>query len=469
MIGESLSPMPGSFSLFNGAIMAAMIFSPSGRRWVAIGCSILLAAGASAGEIHDAVLAHDMDRVRQLLLEKPDLVNARTERGDTPLYIAAFRGYVKQMIPLLLQYGADPAPSPNDRLETPLSIAREQNLRQTAAALLQAGARDDHLSRAAEFRYLVVKRDLTGLTQMAANSPALVNARNGYGQTALLLSVSGDKPDPATTQALLKLGADPNATNNFGGTPFSVAVEREHGAMVALLLQHGAKETPMTRAAPLRLAAKNGRQAQADEFLRANPGSASAHDDLRRTALHHAAARGDLHMAELLLRNGADPNYADFADNTPLHHAASSGKHELVTLLITNKADPNRRNRQRVSPLLNAVAVGSQQVVEALLKAGADATVKDNLGETALHRAAGGGHVELMRLLIERGLDLNVRDQQRQTPLHQAAQRGVEDAVKFLLARNADRSFLDVNGLTALAVAEKYKHEGVVKLLRAAQ
>lgn len=174
--------MPGSFSLFTGAIMAAMIFSPSGRRWVAIGCSILLAAGASAGEIHDAVLAHDMDRVRQLLLEKPDLVNARTERGDTPLYIAAFRGYVKQMIPLLLQYGADPAPSPNDRLETPLSIAREQNLRQTAAALLQAGARDDHLSRAAEFRYLVLKRDLTGLAQMAGNSPPWSTRVMGMGR-----------------------------------------------------------------------------------------------------------------------------------------------------------------------------------------------------------------------------------------------------------------------------------------------
>lgn len=428
----------------------------------------LAVAPLRAAEIHDAVLAHDLDRVRQLLLEQPDLVNARTERGDTPLYIAAFRGYAKQMLPLLLQYGADPAPAPNDRLETPLSIARELNLRQTAALLLKAGAQDDQLSRAAEFRYLVLKRDLAGLARLAEEFPAVVHARNGYGQTALLLSVSGDKPDPATTQALLKLGADPNATNRFGGTPYSVAVEREHLAMAALFRQHGAKETPMTRTAPLRLAAKQGGQADADEFLRANPGSADAHDDLRRTALHLACARGDLRMAELLLRHGADPNFTDFSDNTPLHHAASFGKPELVALLLANKADPNRRNRQRASPLLNAVAVGAQAVVEALLKAGADVTVTDNLGETALHRAAGGGHVELMRLLLERGLDLNVRDRQRQTPLHQAAQRGLADAVKFLLARNANRAFTDVNGLTALAAAEKNKHEEVVKLLRAA-
>jgi ankyrin repeat protein len=449
--------------------MTAMLSVPNIRRWLVLGCGLWLAAGATAGEIHDAVLAHDVDRVRQLLLEKPDLVNARTERGDTPLYIAAFRGYVKQMIPLLLQYGADPAPAPNDRLETPLSIARELNLRQTAAMLLKAGAQDDQLSRAGEFRYLVLKRDLAGITRMAGDFPTVIHARNGYGQTALLLSVSGDKPDPATTQALLKLGADPNATNNFGGTPYSVAIEREHLAMAALFRQHGAKETPMTRTAPLRVAAKKGGQADADEFLRANPGSANAHDDLRRTALHLAAARGDLRMVELLLRHGADPNYADFADNTPLHHAASFGKPELVALLLANKADPNRRNRQRASPLLNAASVGAQPVVEALLKACADVTVMDNVGETALHRAAGGGHVELMKLLLERGLDLNARDRQRQTPLHQAAQRGLVDAVKFLLARNANRAFTDVNGLTALAAAEKNKHEEVVKLLRAAQ
>lgn len=438
-----------------------------GRALLAVVLSLSAAAGV-AGEIHDAVLAHDVDRVRQLLLEKPDLVNARTERGDTPLYVAAFRGYAKQMIPLLLEYGADPAPAPNDRLETPLSVARELNLKQTAALLIKAGAQEDHLSRAAEFRYLVIKRDLSGLTRLAQAFPDVVRARNGYGQTALLLSVTGDKPDPATTQALLKLGSDPNATNIFGGTPYSVALEREHHAFVAMFRQHGAIETPMTRTAPLRLAARKGETALADEFLRANPGTVNAHDDLRRTALHLSSARGNLPVVELLLRHGADPNCADFADNAPLHFAASFGKPELVSILLGKGADPNRRNRQRVSPLLNAVSVGALPVVELLLKAGADVTVTDNVGESALHRAAGAGHVELMRLLLDRGLDLNARDRQRQTPLHQAAQRGLADAVKFLLARNANRTYTDVNGLTALAAAEKNKHEEVVKLLRAA-
>ena len=158
------------------------------KRVLQLGLALLAATrvgSASAGEIHDAVLVHDIERVRQLLLEKPALVNERTEKGDTPLYIAAFRGYVKQMVPLLLQFGADPNPPPNLRMETPLSIARELNMKQTAAMLLKAGAREDDISRAAELRYFAMKRDADALTERLNQNRRLVNSRNAYGQTPL--------------------------------------------------------------------------------------------------------------------------------------------------------------------------------------------------------------------------------------------------------------------------------------------
>ena len=424
-----------------------------------------LALSAFASEIHDAVLVHDINRVKQLLLEKPDLVNERTEKGDTPLYIAAFRGYSKQMIPLLLQFGANPAPPPNQRGETPLSIAREQNLRQTAEMLIKAGAKDDDLSRGAEIRYLTMKRDPAVLSERLAQFPHLVNTRNAFGQTPLTFSVSGDRPDLNTTQTLLNLGADPNATNRFGGTPYSVAVEQEHTNMVALLRKHGAKETPITRSAPLRIAARKNLLIEATELVKQHPEMVRGQDDLLRTPLHFASAQGGLPLVELLLGHGADVNARDFADNTPLHAAASAGKADLVTVLLSKKADPNAVNRQRTPPLLNAAAVGSLPTVEALLKGGANVQTVDNVGESALHRAATGGHIEVMKLLLDRGLDLNLRDRQRQTPLHQAAQAGRVEVVKFLLARNASVAFTDVNGSTALALAERRKHEEVVKLL----
>lgn len=420
----------------------------------------------SAGEIHDAVLAHDLDRVKQLLLEKPALVNERTEKGDTPLYIASFRGY-KQMVPLLLQFGADPNPAPNLRMETPLSIARELNMKQTAATLLKAGAREDELSRGAEIRYLTMKRDTPALAARLAQFPGLVNARNAFGQTPLTFAVAGDEPDLKTTVTLLGLGADPNATNHYGGTPYSVAVELERTNTIALLLKHGAKETPVTRSAPLRIAARKNLLHEAEELVKRSPEMVNARDDLRHAPLHFACAQGGLPLVELLLKNGADVNARDFADNTPLHAATQAGKADLVAALLARKADPNSSNRQRATPLINAATAGSLPAVEALLKAGADVKATDNVGETALHRAATGGHVAVMELLLAHGLDVNLRDRQRQTPLHQAALGGRAEAVKFLLSRHANTAFTDVSGATALALAEKRNHAEVAKLLRA--
>lgn len=418
-----------------------------------------------AAEIHDAVLAHDLDRVKQLLLEKPDLVNARTEKGDTPLYIAAFRGY-KQMVPLLLQFGADPNPPPNLRMETPLSVAREMNLRQTAETLIKAGAKEDDLSRGAEIRYLTLKRDVEVLSARLAQFPRLVNSRNAYGQTPLTFSVSGDKPDMNTTLALLNFGADPNATNQFGGTPYSVAVEQGHTNMIVLLLKHGAKENSITRTAPLRIAARKNLLADAEELVKRHPEMVNAHDDLRRVPLHFASAVGGAKLVELLLKHGADVNFRDFADNTPLHAATLGGHDDVVTALLAAKAEPNARNRQQTTPLLHAATHNSTNAVTQLLRAGADPKISDNVGQTVLHRAAAAGSVELVKLFLARGLDVNSRDKQRSTPLHFAAARGQNEVVKLLLERKADPALKNVSGETPLAQAEKRKQEETAKLLR---
>lgn len=420
----------------------------------------------AAGEIHDAVLAHDLDRVKQLLLEKPALVNERTEKGDTPLYIASFRGY-KQMVPLLLQFGADPNPPPNLRMETPLSIARELNMKQTAATLLKAGAREDDLSRGAEIRYLTVRRDASELGARLAQFPGLVNTRNAYGQTPLTLAVTDERPDLNVISTLLNQGADPNATNWFGGTPYSVAVEYERTNLFPLLLKHGARENAITRSAPLRIAARKNLLLEAESLVKQTPEMVNARDDLRRAPLHYACAAGGLPLVELLLTSGAEVNARDFADNTPLHAAAQAGKADLVAALLARKPEVNVANRQRITPLIHAATAGSLPAVEALLGAGADVKAADNVGETALHRAATGGHVAILKLLLERGLDVNLRDRQRQTPLHQAAQAGRTEVVKFLLSRNANPAFTDVSGATALALAEKRRHEEIAKLLRA--
>lgn len=426
-----------------------------------------LTSASHAGAIHDAVLVHDLVGVRQLLLENPDLVNQPTEKGDTPLYIAVFRRYTKQMLPLLLEFGADPNPPPNQRGETPLSIAREINLRQGAELLIKSGAREDDRSRAAEIRYLTAKRDVPELSARLAHHPHLINARDAFQQTPLMLAVLDERPDDNTIQTLLRLGADPNAANVFGGTPYSAAVEREQESVSASLRSRGAKETPMSQSAPLRIAARKGLLLEVQEILKQHPEWTGLHDDIRRTALHLAAG-SSLPIVELLLRHRADVNVRDFGDNTPLHVAAAAGKLEIVQALLAKKADVLAVNRQRVTPILNAASSGSVPLVEALLAAGADLKNADNLGETALHRAATSGQVELIKLLLARGFEVDAMDRQKQTPLYQAVRAQRVEAVKLLLAHGAKPTLVDVTGDSPLRFAERNKREELVKLLRAA-
>lgn len=420
------------------------------------------------GDIHSAVLAHDLERVKQLLKAHPQLVNERTAKGETPLYVAAFLGQSPQMVPLLLQLGADPNPAPNLRGETPLSIARELNKRKTAEVLLRAGAREDDRSRAARLRFLTQQGDLSELTVGLKETPQLVDARDAYGQTPLNLAVSGARMNPDVVQLLLRHGADPNATNIYGGTPYSVAVDRGNTHGAALLLKHGARDNPISLSAPLRRAAISNQLAEATALIKRSPEMVQGHDDLRRTPLHFACAQAGLPLVELLLDHGADVHAADFADNTPLHGAAFAGNDDIINALVARKADVNQRNRQRVTPLHQAAYRGSALAVEALLRGGADVKAVDNLGESALHRAATGGHSVALKLLLDGGADVNLRDRQGQSALHQAAQQGHTEAVKLLLARNADPRFVDVNGQTASALAAKRSHEDVVQLLRLA-
>ena len=58
-------------------------------------------------EIHDAAGKGDAERVTDLLQARPELVDAKTKRGRTPLHFAAERAH-KAVVELLLANEADP-------------------------------------------------------------------------------------------------------------------------------------------------------------------------------------------------------------------------------------------------------------------------------------------------------------------------------------------------------------------------
>jgi len=154
-----------------------------------------------------------------------------------------------------------------------------------------------------------------------------------------------------------------------------------------------------------------------------------------------AAMRGDAESVVTLLRRGADVNAAQGDGMTALHWAAERDDVSMAEILRAAGAqlDPTTRIGGYV-PLHVAAREGNEAMVRWLLEAGADVDRKTT--ETlanALHMAAGAGDVEVVTALLDHGADPNaVEDHWQQTPLVFAAAENRVDVIRLLISRGAN-------------------------------
>jgi truncated hemoglobin YjbI len=71
----------------------------------------------------------------------------------------------------------------------------------------------------------------------------------------------------------------------------------------------------------------------------------------RGTALHQAARRGNVSVAQALLDHGATIDAQDAKGQTPLRRAVNCRQLEIVRLLVRHGADPHKADRRGVTPL----------------------------------------------------------------------------------------------------------------------
>jgi len=203
-------------------------------------------------------------------------------------------------------------------------------------------------------------------------------------------------------------------------------------------------------------------------------------ESVGRSALHQAAAAGNLPEVESLIRKGAQPDAANKEGEIP-HHLALRNEHVSVArFLVVKGARLNLRDKQGFFPINRAVEQREWTMVDEMLERGADINARLKKRETfpeidagtMLHLYTVRSAVSTVQHLVRRGAAVNVRTRAGRTPLHNAAFRSAQPddllLVQFLLASGADVNARERGGETPLHLAARYGRLESVKALVAA-
>ena len=206
---------------------------------------------------------------------------------------------------------------------------------------------------------------------------------------------AGDTP---LVQSLLVSGADANEKTMYGG-PLNIAAEVAPPGIVTILIDAGAKlETPgLAGYHPLHVAAIKGR-ADIVALLIERGAIVDALDAHGRTPLSVATiSAGNVDAINALLAGGADPLLEDGSYHmTALHFAAAKGQVEVASVLLSAGVDINLRDGGGATALLHAAGDGQVDMVKFLVARGADVNIAGNDGETPYQVAPKGGQIQAL-------------------------------------------------------------------------
>ncbi|KAK2615814.1 hypothetical protein N8I77_002540 [Diaporthe amygdali] len=168
-----------------------------------------------------------------------------------------------------------------------------------------------------------------------------------------------------------------------------------------------------------------------------------------------------LDLGELLKLNLCPVDKLDYSGRTALHWAAAKGDIKAIQQLLDAGAQIECKTRMRSeSPLMIACRIGaSPEAVRVLLAAGADVNTRDSYEQTPLCLTAGapGNRIEIAAALLDAGTDVNWEEGHAfATPLDFACCTHNVEMVEFLISAGANVSHHDRDGSTPLMNAVVY-------------
>ena len=324
-----------------------------------------------ADEIHDLAQKGDLEPVKALVEQNPELVNARDKDSRTPLHWAC-RGVHLEMVKFLVDKGADVNAEDSNKV-VPLHSLAVRNSAEAIKILLTKEASIDAKDYGGDTAlHYAAMYDAKDAVALLITKGADIENRDDYQRTPLLLCAR-ERGGPETTRILLEAGADVNARDKFQSSSLDLAAWRGKKEVVDILMDAGA-DIP-----------SGGRKAQYLFFFAASKGLSRLFDAVAKaggdpafnlpdggTLLHSAASGDSIQILDILIAKGLDINLRDNYGWTPLHYAARDGRLENIKRLISGGADINARSIMGQSPLNVADEMGQDKVRTLLIEKGAE-------------------------------------------------------------------------------------------------
>ncbi|KAI6181053.1 KH domain-containing protein [Aphelenchoides besseyi] len=303
-----------------------------------------------------------------LLIQRGASVEHRDKKGFTPLILAATGGHV-ECCKLLIEANCQIDAQSERTKDTALSLACSGGRKEVVELLLRYGANKEHrnvsdytpLSLAASGGYV-------DIIYLLLDAGAEINSRTGSKLGISPLMLAAMNGHDAATLVLLERGSDINAqieTNR--NTALTLACFQGRTEVVRLLLSFGAnvEHRAKTGLTPLMEAANGGYTDVGALLLKhgADP-NAPPVPTSRDTALTIAADKGHATFVSMLLNQGATIDVKNKKGCTPLFLACSNGHLETVKILVKRRADVDALDNRKTSPLVAAFRKGFVKVNE---------------------------------------------------------------------------------------------------------
>jgi len=269
---------------------------------------VFLVSLTTAQEVFDAARNGNFEKVKELVEKNSQLVNAKSNNGETLLHIAALSGQ-KDIMTLLVSKGSDVEAKDNAN-NTPLTNAVRNGHFEAVKILVEKGANVNNrglwnflpIQVAAEF---TPKEIVEYLIDKGADIP-FEQGQESYQ----LLNASCSKGFTRLFDKLLEKGFNLQV-NQYTGNLLHLAAEGGSEKIVEALLAKGFKV--MT----------------GNEF--------------GWSPLHSAAEKGNLKVVELLLSKGADINDRNASGQTPYNLADYFGHTKVCEFLLSKGADKSEQ------------------------------------------------------------------------------------------------------------------------------